>query len=37
MTFQQRFVDTTTNVLMNPPAKTSANGGDSTIVKEARS
>lgn len=36
MTFQ-RFVVTTTNVLMNPPAKTSANAGDITIVQVARS
>lgn len=37
MTFQKRFVDTTTNVLMNPLAKTSANPGDTTIVQVARS
>lgn len=37
MTFEQSFVDTTTNVLMNPPAKTSAIAGDTTIVQVARS
>lgn len=37
MTFEQIFVDTTTNILKNPPAKTSANAGDTTIVQVARS